>query len=169
MGCARFERTLAEQWPELANRPAMADHVRHCPECSASVRIQARMANLLEGIGPERKPSLELANRVKQIVKKSRSTSNSKHSASWMAVALVLVALMGQWHSPPVESRGFGAASMEKGQTIGMVDARQVTEQGAKVLDRALAVMEPLTLATTSTITRVLYEVTEPILVINRS
>lgn len=86
-----------------------------------------------------------------------------------MAVALILVALMGRWHTPPAHHHGIATASVEKGRTIGLVDARQVTEQGTKVLDKALAVMEPLTSATTSTITRVFFEVTEPLLIINKS
>ena len=169
MGCARFERTLERVWPEWFSCPDLADHVRNCPECSTKVRIQARMANLLEGIGRQQTIKPELAIRIKQIGKSARRKSGHKASGWWMAVSLVLVALVAQWHTPVSMPRGFGEIPTQKRQAIRMVNARQVTEQGAMVLDKALAVMEPLALATTSTITRVLYEVTEPIFLINRS
>lgn len=169
MGCSRFDRTLEKLWPECFFRPGLADHVRSCPECSTKVRIQARMANLLEGIGRQQTIKHELVIRIKQIGRSGRPKPLNKASGCWMAVSLMLVALVAQWHALPSRPRGFGDTPTQKGQSIGMVNARQVTEQGAMVLDKALAVMEPLALATTSTITRVLYEVTEPIFLINGS
>ncbi len=44
-----------------------------------------------------------------------------------------------------------------------------MTEQGSLALSRARAAVEPITQATTSAITRVLYEMTEPLLFIDRS
>ena len=169
MGCSLFEQSLAEQWPEWPSNAGLADHVRNCPECSASVRIQARVANILEGIGGESFAKPELVERIKRIGKKVRRSPKSKASGWWMAVSLVLVALLAQWHVPPSRSPEIGAPASREVSAIGMVNARQVTEEGARVLDKALAVMEPLALATTSAITRVLYEVTEPILTINKS
>lgn len=169
MGCSRFERTLEKLWPEWHSIPDLADHARGCPECSTKIRIHARMANLLEGVGIQQGIKPELAIRIKHIGRSARHKPNHKASGWWMAVSLFLVSLVAQWHAPTPMPAGFGDTPTQKGQAIVMMNARQVTEQGAIVLDKALAVMEPLALATTSTITRVLYEVTEPIFIINKS
>ena len=50
-----------------------------------------------------------------------------------------------------------------------LVNTNAMTEQGSLALSRARAAVEPITQATTSAITRVLYEMTEPLLFIDRS
>lgn len=169
MGCTRFGSSVAELWPDLSSRPELADHVRQCPECAATVRVQARMANLLEGIGANPSPTRELAEKIKETGRKARRVAPSRFSVPALVVVLAMIALMGRWHRPAVGPTGVERSGLARGEPVGLVDARMVKEQGVMVLDKAISAMEPLTLATKSAISRVLYEVAEPILVINRS
>lgn len=170
MTCKLFEQEIIEAWPDLSNRPDLKNHLGQCERCALVVRRHAMVANCLEGLlFPT--PSVRLSQRIKTLARKPKAKTRKQWRYRSVLI-LLAVAFLGTGDA----YRSTKARLLEKqplpevaSTSFPMVDTLAMTEQGSLALSRARAAFEPITQAATSAITRVLYEMTEPLLFIDRS
>lgn len=166
MTCSRFEDDIVEAWPDLSIRPELRDHLGHCERCASVVRRHAMVANCLEGIQVP-PPSMLLSQRIKSLAR----TTQKKPLKRWRSVVVLLaVAFLGMGDANRSNPRILETQPAPRASSgLSLVDTQTMTEQGNLAISRARAAFEPITQATASAISRVLYEMTEPLLLIDRS
>lgn len=168
MTCRSFEHEIIEAWPDLSIRPDLKNHLVECERCALAVRRHAMVANCLEGINSPL-PSIQLSQRIKAMVRMPKAKARNPWR-SRSVLLLIAVAFMGLGDAYRLKPRSLEKRPVPSVATsLTLVNTNAMTEQGSLALSRARAAVEPITQATTSAITRVLYEMTEPLLFIDRS